>query len=178
MTLLVLVGLGGFVVGILTGLALREAWEIARTGHTRTMPALRRLRAMRFGITARQAGVAAVTIVLALNALNGFLLIDQRRRDADDARLDAARTECNRLYNELDGKARDEVAKRAAVQTASTIAWVDALRRGVKTGALTAEQFDAKSLAYLRSLRGTQTARASHPYPPPDFCNHPERFAK
>lgn len=150
--------LTGFVAGVLVGFLLREAWSIARTGHTAVVTHLPLPK------PTRNVGIVLVCIALACNALVGFLLIANGRSDAE-------RSRCIARYNELDGKARDERAAVAAEGTASELAlWRD-LRRQIRTGKATQQSIEDAMTRRIEALRATNRVRVNAPYPPPNLCS-------
>lgn len=161
MTTGLLVGaLAGFVVGVVVGIMLREAWSIARTGHTAFMSRLSRP-------TPRMWGIILVVVALAANFASGFIAIANGRDDVD-------RSRCNARYNELDGEARDARAAVAGGVTQSELdLWVN-LRQQVREGSLTTEGFDQAATKHIKSLRKTKRVRIDAPYPPSDLCS-PDR---
>jgi hypothetical protein len=161
----------GLLTGIGIGWLLRD-WML-RTGHTRVMPFLSRPLSALSTYT-KPIGVGLVAVALLSNAALGFLLIDQRAASEKDREAFASLVRCLQDYNELDGRARDEVAAKSTGQTAAAIAWFSAIRDGVQNGTLSPKFLDATTGAYLRTLRETQSARLSNPYPPPDYCTNPD----
>lgn len=146
----------GFIVGVVVGIMLREALNIARTGHTGLMAIPRP--------TARVWGIVLVCIALTANFASGFISIANGRDDQDRAR-------CIARYNELDGVARDARSAVAAGGTESELRLWENLRRQVRSGSLSAESFDDAITAHIQSLRATQRVRVTDPYPPADLCS-------
>lgn len=161
------------VVGIGIGWLLR-GWLIA-TGHTHVMAAIPRPR-IPASLTrySKPLGVALVVIALLSNAALGFLLIQQRAVNSEQDRRADATSACNQRYNELDGRARDEVASKSTAGTVAAIQLWTRLRDGIRTQQLTADQLDGQIGTYLGTLRGVNRSRLANPFPDPDMCSHVE----
>lgn len=160
---------GSFAAGIVVGLALGEAFRIARSGHTVTMP-LRNPRV-------RTVLLVLVLASLLVNATLGFLLILARAATENEARSRAAVTarldevvDCVVRYNAAQGNALEERdARNGGVTAASVRLWIN-LRTALASGDLGPQTLLAPIDVYIASLQESQRSRVENPYPPADLC--------
>jgi hypothetical protein len=167
-----------FVVGIMVGVLLRDAFEIARTGKGFLMSQARTTgRRLRVGRrpSLRTVGIGLIVASLHVNAAVGFLLLGTR------ARVDNL-TSCIERYNRENGDARDTrdaVAK--SITTAEIVLWeayVDAFDEAIaadsagdeETVARLQTEFRDRAARYAKDLRKLNATRYANPYPDPDLC--------
>lgn len=108
--------------------------------------------------------IAALVAVLAVNAVNGFLLIGTRLTIQD-------RDRCQETYNLRSGLARDERNDASVkVAAAEKVLW-RTLRDRIRAGNITSEQLDAAISRYLVEADKLEDVQFDNPYPPPGLCS-------
>ena len=163
MSVLVLVSVVSFLVGVVAGAALREILARARGGHTVLVTALRpHLTRLAHRLTSRRVGITLVALALAANAATGFLGIATRGQVND-------LVTCLERYNQLAGKARDAIRSEANDEREGRRILFRTIRDDVRRGG-DPEVVDQALTDYLRKLNRLDDTVAENPYPPTDLC--------
>lgn len=171
------IGITTFIVGVLVGIALREAYVLAVPEKGSTMatdtptPTKRRSipeAARKMG--ARRIGIGLVTAALAVNACLGFLLITTRAAVEGEANSRTALVTCITEYNVAEGKARDERDEAAKATTEVEAALWRRLRIVLTQPSSSIEAITAAIDEYLISVEELQATRYDNPYPDPESC--------
>lgn len=134
--------------------------------------------------------IAFVVVSFLLSASGAFLVYRTGQEVGRNDKADSARTDCNTLYNELNGKARDERAEVAGEQTTADKAQIEAeivVWQNLLTQFTTPQSgTDAEQLATfvgtindqiqslqikLQALKDLEDSRLEFPYPAPDACD-------
>lgn len=173
------IGITTFLVGVLVGIALREAYvlavpekgaRMATDTPTPTTSTKGHIPETARKVGARRLGIGLVTAALIVNACLGFLLITTRAAQEDQAKDLADLVSCITEYNVAEGKARDErdVATKATTEVEAAL-W-RRLRIVLTQPASSIEAITDAIDEYLISVEELQATRYDNPYPDPESC--------
>jgi hypothetical protein len=164
---LVAVAAVSFLTGLIVGIALREGFALARTGHTRAMRVTPYVR--RFAVSARRFGVArglAIVLVVAALLSNAFVGVLQ----VQNGRHDRQRAECGITYSKAQSRALHDRAGQANAITRSERKIWKTLDRDIRRHRLTNRSLHVAIRKHVGELDATLANRAAHPFPAPGFC--------
>jgi hypothetical protein len=170
------IGITTFLVGVLVGIALREAYVLAVPEKGADMatdtptPTRGRIPETARKVGARRLGIVLVTAALAVNACLGFLLITTRAAQEDQAKDLEDLVSCITDYNVAEGKARDERDEATKATTEVEAALWRRLRIVLTQPSSSIEAITAAIDEYLISVEELQATRYDNPYPDPESC--------